>query len=325
MRILPRRTILLSTIVIALTLLVLSPAHSSQGKTSPQRYITLQRLPNTLTTNLYGRIVGPVGWGLASNTVTQPGPTLTVTSSDSVSLSLFSGDSITHRFCVDYNGNSVCDATEPLSASFVSPTTPTAFSFTATATQGTYTYFCTIHGLAMSGQFVVSAPDVAVGGIVASRIFAYAGVSSTPIQINVTANNLSTLSQTFFVSAKANNTLIGNQTVTVPGGQIIIVSFQWNTNAFTNSTFTLSAQATRVTGETNMANNNQTDGKFVVRLKGDVSNDCKVDIVDLATVGSTFGKTQGAPGFNSSADLNNDATINIVDLVLVASNFGHTC
>ena len=86
-----------------------------------------------------------------------------------------------------------------------------------------------------------------------------------------------------------------------------------------------SGNATKVSGEAYFVNNQVTGPTFLQKIKGDVSGDCKVDIVDLATVGSTFGKTQGTPGFNPNADLNNDATINIVDLVIVASSFGQVC
>ena len=80
-----------------------------------------------------------------------------------------------------------------------------------------------------------------------------------------------------------------------------------------------------VSGDLNLGNNDLVGNVFTVRFKGDVNSDCKVDIVDLATVGSTFGKTIGTAGFNTFADLNSDRVINIVDLVLVAGSFGSTC
>src|SRR5713101_6864523 len=49
---------------------------------------------------LYGSL-SPGGWGPTSTSITQPGPTLTVQPGESVSLTLFSADSIPHRFCVD--------------------------------------------------------------------------------------------------------------------------------------------------------------------------------------------------------------------------------
>ncbi len=312
--------------VLTIILLGFLPYLRERPQLTHAQSLPLPRIPDSLTTNLWGRIVSPVGWGLTSTTVTQPGVTLTVSPSDPVSLSLFSGDGAPHQFCVDYNANGVCDTNEPKSGQFNSNTTPTAFAFTATSTPGTYTYFCVIHGFGMSGSFIVPAPDVAVTLITTSRNGAYSGVLANPVLVNVTASNLGPQSASFFVSAKANSTVIGNQTVTVPQGQNMIVAFQWNTNALTRGTYVLTAQATRVSGETNTSNNSVTDPtNFVVKLKGDVNGDCKVDIVDLSTVGSTFGKTSSTPGFNPNADLNNDDTISIVDLVLVAGNFGQVC
>ncbi|HTD20122.1 MAG TPA: dockerin type I domain-containing protein, partial [Ktedonobacteraceae bacterium] len=117
-----------------------------------------------------------------------------------------------------------------------------------------------------------------------------------------------------------------NQSITLVAGTTSIVSFNWPTPSLARGVYILRANATKVLGETNMANNFFTAASsFIVRFHGDVNGDCRVDIVDLATVGSTFGKVAGQPGYNTNADLNNDGLINIVDLVIVAGNFGQNC
>jgi len=260
-----------------------------------------------------------------------------VTTGESVTLTLFSGDSsaaIPHQFCVDYdippdyvlNG---CDTPQEVAtrSPFFNSASPVTYTFTASSIPGNYTYFCTVHTTDMQGKFVVSSPhDVAVTGLTTSRNFAYNSVVSNPVQVNVTASNLGGSSETFFVSAKANSTLIGNQSITLIAGGTTKVSFNWTTLGLVRGNYLLTAQATKVTGETNTANNSfLSSGSFNVKFRGDVSGDCKVDIVDLSTVGGTFGKALGQTGYNAAADLNNDAITNIVDLVVVAGNFGQGC
>jgi len=60
-------------------------------------------------------------------------------------------------------------------------------------------------------------------------------------------------------------------------------------------------------------------------LPGDVNNDCKVDIFDLAAVGLAYGSVPGDSNWNPNADLNNDGKINIFDLATVGLNYGKTC
>jgi len=60
-------------------------------------------------------------------------------------------------------------------------------------------------------------------------------------------------------------------------------------------------------------------------MKGDVNGDCRVDIVDLSTIGAKFGLVRNDGSYVSAPDLNNDGTINIIDLVLTAGNFGRSC
>ncbi len=281
---------------------------------------------NPASFTLFGRIfpLSGAGWGFTSSTIASPGPDLKVAPGETVTLQLTAADAPTgHNWGVDYNNNTFSDPGEPLSPIF-SGTTVT-YTFTATTTPGNYFYYCFIHGPPMFGHFIVSAPDVAVSAIATSRNFAYSGVTSNPIQVNVTASNLGGGSQTFFVSAKANTTLIGNQTVTIAPGGSTVVTFQWNAAALIRGNYIITAQATKVPGETNTSNNAITGGVFTIRLKGDVNGDCRVDIVDLATVGANFGKSLSTAGFNPNADLNNDGVINIVDLVVVGGSFGLTC
>src|SRR2546422_7849594 len=109
---------------------------------------------------LYGSF--STGWGFTPTSITQPGPTLTVQPGESVSLTLFSADGRPHQFCVDYESTPdyVCQGSELATQSpmFTSSTTGKTFPFNAPTTPGTYTYFCTIHRSAMTGQFIVSAP-----------------------------------------------------------------------------------------------------------------------------------------------------------------------
>lgn len=60
-----------------------------------------------------------------------------------------------------------------------------------------------------------------------------------------------------------------------------------------------------------------------VLLRGDVNEDNKVDIFDLAGVGLCYG--QAPIGTCANADLNKDGSINIVDLATVGLDYGKTC
>lgn len=274
---------------------------------------------------LYGKILAPAGWGTTPSTVSSPGPFIDVFQGETVTLQLASADGVTHDWGVDYNNNNICDSlTEPCSASFGS--TQISFTFTALAAPGNYTYKCFIHLGPMFGTYRVKSPhDVGASRLTTPRNTAYSGVTANPVPVNVTALNTGFVTDTFAVYAKANTTLIGNVTVTLAAGTNQTVTFAWNPQLLARGNYVLTANATRVTGETNFANNQLTGGVFFVRLRGDVSGDCRVDIVDLSTVGANFGKSFGTPGFNSAADLNNDGTVNIVDLVLVAGSFGQVC
>ena len=166
--------------------------------------------------------------------------------------------------------------------------------------------------------------DIAATKLTFSRNTAYSGVTFTlPVKFNITVANFGLSTETFWLKELANLTLIGQQNVTLAAGQSILVPFSWFPS-LARGAYYITAQVQPVTGDPNQANN-VVRGLFHVWFKGDTNGDCKVDIVDLATVGSTFGTQVGQPGYYPAADLNNDGVINIVDLVLVAGSFGLTC
>ena len=64
-------------------------------------------------------------------------------------------------------------------------------------------------------------------------------------------------------------------------------------------------------------------GRFVIRhLEGDVNNDNRVDVQDLAAVGIAFTSRPGEQFYNLDADLIEDDLIDIFDLSLVGINLG---
>ncbi len=84
------------------------------------------------------------------------------------------------------------------------------------------------------------------------------------------------------------------------------------------STFTLAIQGVSpVTGTVafhRIANVNIPDG--------DVNQDGKIDVRDLATVAKSYGTTPGRSGYDFNLDLNFDFRVDIRDLAIVARSFG---
>ena len=87
------------------------------------------------------------GWGLSPTSISSPGPLLTVSVGETVTLDLFAADSLPHTWCVDYNRNNVCDSVgEHESGVFSSPSTPLTHTFVVPNNPGLFNYGCGVHG-----------------------------------------------------------------------------------------------------------------------------------------------------------------------------------
>jgi len=93
------------------------------------------------------------GWGLTASTETNPGPALSATVGDNVTLVLRSTDGNTYRWYLDYNNDSTRNGNEPRSPNFA--TNAVTWNFTAD-TVGTFRYRAQSDPSAMWGMFTVS-------------------------------------------------------------------------------------------------------------------------------------------------------------------------
>jgi hypothetical protein len=108
-------------------------------------------------------------------------------------------------------------------------------------------------------------------------------------------------------------------------GSQTTLTLTWNTTGFAKGNYTISANATIVSGETDTADNIYIDGTVRVNMAGDVTPEYGiVDIVDIVYVAIHFGSQKGDPNYEPNADINCDGLIDIVDIVIVAIHFGET-
>jgi len=168
--------------------------------------------------------------------------------------------------------------------------------------------------------------DTAAVRLNMSRNTAYVGVPLVnQVALNLTVSNYGLSNETFWVMILANNTIIAKQNVTLASGLSQMLPFAWQPNLQGRTIYNITGQVQPVSGDPNLANNKIQAGQFYVRMQGDVNGDCRVDIVDLSTIGSKFGLQSNDPRYLAAADMNNDGVTNIVDLVLTAGKFGQAC
>jgi hypothetical protein len=144
--------------------------------------------------------------------------------------------------------------------------------------------------------------------------------------ISVTVENQGDYTETFNVTLHVNNTSIETRTINnVPEKTPIVINFTWNTTGFLGS-YSISATASNVTGETDGADSALVDGYIVVTapLQGDMNSDGIVDIYDALILAGAYNSKPGDPNWNVAADINHDNVVDIYDAILLANNYGKT-
>jgi hypothetical protein len=110
--------------------------------------------------------------------------------------------------------------------------------------------------------------------------------------------------------------------VPVNNGTSTDLTLTWNTTGFAKDSYTISAYAEPVQGETNTADNTLTDGIVKITIIGDLNGDGKVNLVDVFKVALAYGSVQGDSRWDPNLDINNDGKINLIDYFITALNFG---
>jgi serine protease AprX len=143
----------------------------------------------------------------------------------------------------------------------------------------------------------------------------------------VTTANQGNSPETFKVTVYANTTSIASQNVTLTSGTRTTITITWNAISFAKGNYSLSAYASPVPNETNMADNNLTGGWVLVVMVGDVTGpnglpDGRCDVRDVSLVASLYGVSYSNPKYNPTCDIVYDGKIDVRDLSLVAANYG---
>jgi hypothetical protein len=149
----------------------------------------------------------------------------------------------------------------------------TAASGNATVCASIYTTWPINDGTEFSPPFlseieIANPHDVAITNITPSKALI---VEGNNLNINVTVNNSGGYNETFSVTAYANTTAIATQTSTLAIGTITTITFTWNTNGFACGNYTISANVTLASGETNVWTGPFTYGMVTVKAIYEVS------------------------------------------------------
>lgn len=152
------------------------------------------------------------------------------------------------------------------------------------------------------------------------KTIGFVGIS---LHLDVFVMNYGDYPEALNLTVYANDSIVGQvSNVTLAAKNSTFLDFLWNTSAVAKGNYTISAYLEPVAGETDIKDNNYTDGTIKITIPGDVDGDGKVDIRDIHDVAIYYGATPLIPNWNSNADINDDGKIDIKDVHIAAANYG---
>jgi hypothetical protein len=141
------------------------------------------------------------------------------------------------------------------------------------------------------------------------------------VSIYVTVENQGSVAETFNVTANINGSAISAQVVALNSGQIMNLTFVWDTTGYSYGNYVVSATALPVPGETDTADNTFIDGTIFLTITGDVDGDRDVDIFDIVRITTIYQVSYPDPAWDPNADIIESGKIDIFDVVAAAGNY----
>ena len=202
-------------------------------------------------------------------------PTILVGGSVSIEVTVKNEGNVAESFSVTayYNTTAV---TPSQTVTNLSPTESKTLEFlwgTSSVALGNYTMRAEVPPVAgetdvadniyVDGVVAVTVHDIAVISVTASPALVAVGQSVT---IQVTVRNEGNYTESFSVTARSDNSIIGEANVfNLARGASRTLSFPWNTAGVNSGLYTISATASTISGETDITDNNLSDGKVAVK------------------------------------------------------------
>jgi len=170
-------------------------------------------------------------------------------------------------------------------------------------------------------------PDITVTDVTTSKTVVGRGYS---VNLTITVENQGDSAATFNVTTCADlnavflgdEIIIGSQRDTLSSGNSTTVTFTWNTSGVVKGSYTISAKAIILPGETYTIGNTQIDGTVTVTFPGDVNGDYKVRVDDILDIALAFGSDYPDISYKPNLDINGDGKIRIDDVLTATVNFG---
>ena len=137
-------------------------------------------------------------------------------------------------------------------------------------------------------------------------------------QVNVTVANEGDFTETFDVTLYADTIVIGTETVNdLPNGTSTVLTFMWDATGFAKGSYTITAEADQVPGETDLDDNMCEDGTVIVAMPCDIAGstttppappDGEVDYKDVFWLLKAYGSDPSKPNWDPNLDFAGSTT-----------------